>query len=182
MSTTEFPATGSDPGINSQAEVSRAAPVVLRDNRFLCWVTMSGGLFAAFMGVCMLLMVLSLVSSSAFDGAKGLSALEWAASALAMGYLCIRLWTLGRAMSGYQVVMDSKGVNFNLGTKKKSSDLFMAWDQVAAINFKRVGNMQQCLVQGTDGSEARFSSYTFFRPKKVARMIAERAGLVIQKG
>ena len=40
---------------------------------------------------------------------------------------------------------------------------------------------QQYFVQGTDGSEARFSSYTFFRPKKVARLIAARTGLTIQE-
>lgn len=73
-------------------------------------------------------------------------------------------------------------MTFNLGTKKKPADLFLAWGKVAAIKFKRVANVQQCLVEGTDGSEARFSSYTFFRPKKIARMISERAGLAIQKG
>jgi len=72
-------------------------------------------------------------------------------------------------------------VNFNLGTKKKPSDLFLAWDQIAAIRHKRVGNAQQYTVQGRDGSEARFSSYTFFRPRKVARLIAERTGLAIQE-
>jgi hypothetical protein len=32
-------------------------------------------------------------------------------------------------MAGYRVMLDSRGVNFNLGTKKKPSDLFPAWDQ-----------------------------------------------------
>jgi hypothetical protein len=36
-------------------------------------------------------------------------------------------------------------------------------------------------VIGKDGSEARFSSYTFFRPKHVLRLIAERTGLAIQE-
>jgi hypothetical protein len=84
-------------------------------------------------------------------------------------------------MAGYRVLLDSRGVNFNLGTKKKPSDLFLTWDQVSAIKHRRVGNAQQYFVQGADGSEARFSSYTFFRPKKVARMIADRTGLAIQK-
>ena len=67
------------------------------------------------------------------------------------------------------------------GTKKNPSDLFLAWDQIAAIKFKRIGNAQQYYVLGKDGSEARFSSYTFFRPKKIARLIADRTGLTIQK-
>ncbi len=29
------------------------------------------------------------------------------------------------------------------GTKKNPSDLFLAWDQIAAIKFKRIGNAQQ---------------------------------------
>jgi hypothetical protein len=67
------------------------------------------------------------------------------------------------------------------GTKKNPSDLFFAWDQIAAIKFKRIGNAQQVYVLGKDGSEARLSSYTFFRPKKIARLIADRTGLTIQK-
>jgi hypothetical protein len=72
-------------------------------------------------------------------------------------------------------------VNFNLGTRKKPSDLFLAWDQITAIKHKRIVNVQQYIVQGKDGSEARFSSYTFFRPKHVLRLIAERTGLAIQE-
>ena len=72
-------------------------------------------------------------------------------------------------------------MDFNLGTKNKPSNLSLTWDQIAAIKHKRVGNAQQYFVQGTDGSEARFSSYTFFRPEKVARLIAARTGLTIQE-
>jgi hypothetical protein len=95
--------------------------------------------------------------------------------------MCLRLFSLGRAMAGYQVRLDNRGVEFSLGTKKKPAELFMEWGQIAAIKQMRVGNAQQFWVEGTDGSEARFSSYTFFRPKKVARLIAARTGLAIQK-
>jgi hypothetical protein len=72
-------------------------------------------------------------------------------------------------------------VEFNLGTKKIPSNLFLPWDQIAAIKSQRVVNAQQYFVEGTDGSRAIFSSYTFFRPNKVASQIAARAGLTIQK-
>jgi hypothetical protein len=72
-------------------------------------------------------------------------------------------------------------VDFNLGTKKKPQELFMAWEHVVSVQQKRVGNAQEFTILGTDGSRATFSSYTFFRPRKVARMIAERAGLTVQK-
>lgn len=178
MSTTEFPASGPGAGITSQIEFNRAQTVVLRNSRFLIGLTMFGSIGAAIFALCMALMVFSVLSSSA---GNALNAAQWGFGALALGYMCTWLWKMGRGMAGYQVLFDSRGVTFNLGTKKKPSDLFIAWDQVAAIYHKRVGNAQQYIVQGKDGSEARYSSYTFFRPKKVARMIADRTGLAIQK-
>jgi hypothetical protein len=93
MGTTEFPAPGPGAGINSQIEINRTQPVVLRNSRFLVGVTMTGSLFAA-----------------------------------VFGYMCPRLWSLARNTAGYQVRLDSRGVNSNLGTKKKPSDLFLTWD------------------------------------------------------
>ena len=182
MSTTEFTAPGPGAGISSQIELNRATPVVLRNSRFLCWVTMSGSLFSAVMGACMALMVISLLFLQGGQIAgRAMSALQWGFGALAMAYMCLRLWSLGRAMLGYQVLLDCRGVTFNLGTKKKPADLFMPWDQLDAIMLKRDINVQRCSVHGSDGSQATFSSYTFFRPKKIASMIAERAGVAIQK-
>jgi hypothetical protein len=182
VTSTEFPDPGPGAGINSQIAISRAQPVVLRNNRFLIGVTMMGGIFAAIMAVAMVLGMFSkLFPLSALTAARGWSALRWALSALAMGSMCPWLWNLGRSMAGYDVRLDGRGVEFNLGTKKAPANLFIAWDQVAAIKHKRVGNVQQYWVHGADGSEARFSSYTFFRPKKVARLIAARAGLTIQE-
>jgi hypothetical protein len=143
---------------------------------------MSGSFFAAVMGVWMGLMVISLLFfQSGPTAGRATSAWEWGAGALAMAYICPQLWSLGRAMLGYQVQLDSTGVTFNLGTKKKPADLFMPWDQVAAIKYNRVCNVQRCSVHGSDGSRATFSSYTFFRPKKIVRMIADRTGLAIEK-
>jgi hypothetical protein len=182
MSTTEFPEPGPGARIHSQIEIDRAQPLVLRNSRFLLGVTFTGGLVAAFFCICMLLMVFSqLFPLSALGVARGFNALQWAAGALGMLYMCLQLWGLGRKMAGYQVRLDSRGADFILGTKKTPSNLFLAWDKIAAIKFQRVGSAQQYFVQGADGSEARFSSYTFFRPKKVATLIAARSGLSIQK-
>jgi hypothetical protein len=182
MSSTEFPDPGPGAGINSQIAINRAQPVVLRNNRFLIGVTLMGSIFAALMAVAMVLGMFSqLFPLSALNAARGWSALRWSLSALAMGYMCPWLWKLGRAMAGYEVRLDGRGVEFILGTKKAPANLLIAWDQIAAIKHKRVGNVQQYWVHGTDGSEARFSSYTFFRPKKIARLIATRAGMTIQE-
>ncbi|HUZ97245.1 MAG TPA: hypothetical protein VMU57_20260 [Edaphobacter sp.] len=182
MSTTQFPAAGPSAGISSQIELNRAKPVVLRNSRFLCWVTMSGACFAAIISVCLALVVFSIFSTNGgLNAANAWSAAQWGFGVLAFGYMCPWFWKLGRAMLNYRAVLDSRGVNFSLGTKKKPADLFLAWDQIAAIKSRRAVNVQQFWVQGSDGSEARFSSFTFFRPKKVARLIAERTGLSIQK-
>jgi hypothetical protein len=159
----------------------RATPVVWANSRLFIVVTMFGSIVCAFFSVCMVLMVFSIFSSSSGVSGNLSNVFWWGFGALAFGYGCPRLWMLARAMSNYKVTMDVRGAMFNLGTKKRPSDLFLAWDQIAAIWQKRVGNAQQFYVQGRDGSEARFSSYTFFRPKKVARLIAERTGLPIQK-
>ncbi len=182
MGTTEFPASGPGAGINSQVEIDRARTMVLRNSRFLVAVTMMGSLFAGIMSVGMVFIVFSqLFPLSDFTNDRGWSGFRWAISALALGFMCARLWNLSQAMAGYEVRLDSRGAEFILGTKKRPSSLLLAWDQIAAIKHKRVGNAQQYWVEGTDGSEARFSSFTFFRPKKVARIIAERAGVAIQK-
>lgn len=182
MGTTEASVTEPGTGINSPIEFIRSRPVVLRNSRFLCWVTLSGSFFAAFMSIGMVLMVFSLVfPTRELNGDREWSAVWWGMAAPALGYICPRLWNLGHAMAAYQVYLDGSGVTFNLGTKMAPAELFLAWNKIVAIKYKRAGNVQQCWVEGMDGCEATFSSYTFFRPKKVARMIAERAGLVIQK-
>jgi hypothetical protein len=185
MSTTGFPVpgpgVGPGAGITSQMEMYRATPVVLTNSRFLLAFTMICSIGAAIISVCMVLMVFSIFSSGGGISGNLYNFFWWSAGALAFGYGCPRLWKLARAMANYKVTMDSRGAIFNLGTRKQPSDLFFPWDQIAAIRHKRVGNAQQYWVIGNNGSEARFSSYTFYRPKKVARLIAERTGLAIQE-
>jgi len=179
MHATEFPVAGPAAGISSQIAFQRSTPVVLRNSRILCLLTMAGGIVAGFTSLCMAILCLSSLANLSASGLE--SAVWWAISSLVMAYGCARLWGLGRDMANYEVVLNERGVNFNLGTKKRPASLFLAWDQVTAVKRRRVGNVQQFWVVGRGGSEARFSSYTFFRPKKVARLIADRAGLTIEK-
>jgi hypothetical protein len=185
MSSSEFLGPnqgGLGAGINSQIADHRAKAMVVHNSRILIGVTLLGSLVALFMAVCMVLVVISdLFPVSALNTVRAFNAVQWGVAALATGLMCPWLWKMGRAMANYRVKLDSRGVDFNLGTNKNPQELFMAWDQVAAIKHKRVGNAQQYLVEGIDGSEARFSSYTFFRPKRIARLIAERTGIAIQE-
>ena len=169
-------------GISSQIELHRAKAVVVRNSRFLIVLTLLTSLFALFLAACMAIMVfVELFPEGGFNAGHAISAVQWAFGALVFGLMCPAMWKMAMNMFHYNVKMDSGGVDFTLGTKKSPKELFLAWDKVAAIQRKKVGMHQEFTVQGTDGSYAMFTNYTFFRPKKVARLIAQRTGLVIQK-
>jgi hypothetical protein len=170
-------------GITAEIARLRATTVVLHNSRIVCWLTMTMGPVAVFVGLCMIVMVCTLVFPlSAITWIRGLAATQWGMGAVGMFTMCPWVWQWGTRMLSFNVKLDARGVDFNLGTKKKPNEMFMAWDQVAAVEQKRLGNAWEFIVLGKDGSRASYSSYTFFRPKRVARMIADRAGLTIQKG
>ena len=126
MNEKEFPAPGAGAGINSQMEAERARPLVVRNSRMLIGVTLVGSVFALFLALCMVLMVFSLVFPVAdLNADKGWEAVKWAFGACVMGWMCPWLWQMGRAMAGYEVRLDSRGVDFKLGTKKKPQGSFL---------------------------------------------------------
>jgi len=175
MTTTEFPAAGPTAGLNSQIAL-RANPLVLRNSRFLCWLTRGGSVLVGFFSVCMLIVFFTNLKGGGF-----LNVFWWLVGALSFAVGAARCWELGRDMLHYQIQFDARGVSFNLGTKKHPDELFLPWDEIAAVKRRRAGNVQRFWVEGKDGSEASFSSFTFFRPRKIARLIAARAGLAIEK-
>jgi len=177
MGTPGFPASGPGAGITSQIEMNRATPMVFRNSRLGIGMIYVLSVVMAFLAFCMAIMVMSVLSS----GGGFTNVFWWGVGALGFGYGCPLWWIRARGMTGYSVTLDGRGANFNLGTKKKPSGVFFAWDEIAAITRKRVGNSQQYSVQAKDGREARFGSYTFLSPGKVASLIAERTGLAIQK-
>jgi hypothetical protein len=173
-----------EPGVevNSRIAFSRSQPLVYRNSRILCWLTLSLGVLAVFMAACMMLVIVSLMFPISAFSLGQVPSIFWSAiGALSMGALGSWLWRLVRAMANYRVLLDSRGATFSLGSAKKPQDLFLAWDQMVAIRQRRVGNAQQFSVLARNGSEIVFSSYTFFRPRKVARLIGERTGLTISK-
>jgi hypothetical protein len=179
MSTTEFPTTPINAASNAERQPK---PRIVRNSRIAIGITMMGGVFAIGMALCMVLVVLSQLSPiSGLLSMRGFNALEWAFSALCTFTMGPWLWKLGRAMAFYQVRLDERGVDFLLGSKKSPGKLFVAWDHIAAIKRSRAANNLTFTLEGTDGSTATWSSYTFFRPMKLARLIAARAGITIQK-
>jgi hypothetical protein len=169
-------------GAGAEIVSHRAKTIVLHNSRLVCWLTMGMGVCSAFIGVCMMLMIFSLLTPiSAISFMRVLAAAQWALGGLLMCLMCPALWKWGLQMMRKKVKLDERGVDFSLGTKKEPIELFMEWAQVASVKQKRVGNARQFTITGADGSYAQFNSYTFFRPRHVAKMIAERAGLVVQK-
>jgi hypothetical protein len=170
-------------GITASMAEHRARKMVLHNSRTLCWGMMGVGVCSLFIGVCMVLMAISLLMPvSAITFLRLLAAAQWGLGGVLMAYMCPALWKWARTMAQKKVKMDERGVEFSLGSKKNPVDLFLAWDEIVAVKQQRVGNAQQFTIQGTEGSFAQFSSYTFFRPKRVARIVVERAGLTIQRG
>jgi hypothetical protein len=91
------------------------------------------------------------------------------------------MWNQGGRMAFYQVAFENEGLRFRLGTEQNPQEEFFAWEQIAAVEYKRVVNTQYGSVVGKDNRVVQFSSYTFFRPKKLVKIIAARAGQSIRE-
>ncbi len=170
--------------VDSQIASLRAKTVVVRNNRILLGFLFLLSIAAAFISLGMLLMVGSILfptEQTPWSFTRIYNAISWLFGAFFIGVLCPYMWQMGSKMARNRARVDERGVEFHMGTKKKPIDLFMAWETVASIRRKRVGRAYQFTVTGRDGSFAQYSSYTFLRPAKVARLIAERTGLTIEK-
>jgi hypothetical protein len=168
--------------VKAQIEAHRARIVVVHNSRILLGIIYLISMSAAFIAICAVLYAVSLfIPLSGFSFMRGIAAAQWGISGLLFASMCPFLWKMASRMAHPRVRFDGSGVQFKLGTKKTPLELHMAWDQVSSIEQQRIGNAQQFTVKAADGGYVRFNSYTFFRPKRVARLIAERTGLVIQR-
>ena len=185
MSTTGLPEaaqTEAKPGVTAGVAAARAKPMLLHNSRFVCWTMKGFAIGAVLIGICMVLMAIPLLQPlSALGFMRGFAALQWVLGGVGMGYMGPGLWKWSTAMAYKRVKMDERGAEFELGTKKAPQSVFLRWDEIASITQTRVGGAIEFMVKGSDGSFAQFSSYSFFRARRVARLIAERAGLLIQK-
>jgi hypothetical protein len=84
-------------------------------------------------------------------------------------------------MAFYEARMNGRGVEFRLGTKRSPRNLFLAWSEIGAVQRRRAGNTDYYRVQAGGDRWAEFSNFTFFRAKKLARHISERAGRPIER-
>jgi hypothetical protein len=169
-------------GITADIAGHRAGKTVLHNSRLLCGVTMAMGVCSAFIGVCMVLMVFSVLTPlSAISFLRVLAAAQWGLGGAMFCMLCPGLWKWALRAGYRKVTLDERGAEFQLGSKIKPVGLFMEWSNIASVQQKRAGNGFEFTITGKDGSYVSYNSYSFFRPKHVARMIAQRAGLTVQR-
>ncbi len=140
-------------------------------------------LSAAFVSLCMLILGLSALfplHGYTFDRIQ--NAFWSIFAAVSFAAMCPPLWKWGRRLASYKVLLDAIGVEFHFGTKKNPQEpLRINWDRFKAIQHRRVEKADTYTVLGNDGSSAQFSSYTFVRAKKLAKLIAARASQSIQE-
>ena len=159
-----------------------AQSVVLDNSRMGCMGMYLITIASLLIGVCMILAALPLVFPlSHLTFMRVLAAAQWSLGGFMMIMMCPGIWKWTAGMAHRKVTLDERGAEFVLGTSKQPVELSMPWDQVGTVEEKRDGNVQRFTINGKDGSYAQFSSYSFFRPRRVARMIAERAGLTVQR-
>jgi hypothetical protein len=105
-----------------------------------------------------------------------LGALQWLVFAYSFFLVGRMFWRLSVKAWNSRVVLDSAGVNFHYAEAGGYKDFSMPWGAIESVTHKRVGNYQTYTVHGNDGGYFRFTSYTFMRPKKIAKRIAADCG------
>ena len=72
--------------------------------------------------------------------------------------------------------LEAEGVYFRIHSGDQAPETFFAWSDIAVITHQRTSNMHVCAVIGLQHQTFTFTSFTFFRPKHIAREIAAYAG------
>jgi hypothetical protein len=85
-------------------------------------------------------------------------------------------------MAHCSILLDSYGAHFNLDNANDAKEVFMPWNGIEAVHYKRIPNAQKFTILGTDTNTVTFTSHVFYRPRRVAQMIAKRAGVPLVHG
>lgn len=169
-------------GVRRPIHLVSQRPTLLRNNRVLIFLSYLGSLLALGVGLCMVG-----VAATYFFPFRALSLDRFAAGALfilgawLMAMSQVYLWRQGNLMAGSSVLLDARGAHFMLGGASEGEDVFMPWNEIEAVHYKRLENGQKFTILGAD-STVTFTSYSFYRPLRVARIIARHAGLPLVRG
>jgi hypothetical protein len=177
----QFLAAGS--GVGQQLHLVGERPTLLRNNRVLIFLTYTGSIAALLISLCMVFVALTAIFPlSAMNLDRFAAAALWLLGAWMAAMSQVFLWRQGNLLAHCSVALDNYGAHFKLGNTENAKEVFMPWDGIAAVHYKRIQNALKFTILGTDTSTVTFTSYAFYRPKRVARLIAERAGLPLVRG
>lgn len=172
-------------GMDRHLMAIRVRPVIIRNSRFLVGVALAGAVAAFPISLCLTAVTcLNVFTEPAGRSAPDRYAVAFlcAIAAWLMGATCVYLWRLGRMMGESFVRLDSYGAHFKLNCMKDSREIFLAWEDIGAVHYKRIAGKQKVIVLGNGEVSAIFNSNVFYRPRKVAQLIADRAGLPVVRG
>ena len=170
-------------GVSQHVELAGARPMLLRNNRVLIFLTYLGSVASLIISLSMVFVALTnLFPLSAMNLERFAAGALWVLGAWLMAMSQVFLWRQGKLMAHCAVLLDNYGVHFKLGDTNDQKEVFMPWNGIEAVRYKRIPNAQKFIVLGTDTNTVTFTSHAFYRPKRVARMIAERAGLPLVHG
>jgi hypothetical protein len=170
-------------GVSQHVELAGARPMLLRNNRVLIFLTYLGSVASLIISLSMVFVALTnLFPLSAMNLDRFAAGALWLLGAWLMAMSQVFLWRQGKLMAHCSVLLDSYGAHFKLGDTNDAKEVFMPWNGIEAVHYKRIPNAQKFTILGTDTSTVTFTSHAFYRPKRVARLIAERAGLPLVRG
>ncbi len=170
-------------GFDQQRESLRVRPMLVRNSRILVGLTFLASAVALGLSICMTCVgcaYLFPLHALTFDRLAAASLLALGAWLMAMSY--VFLLRQGRVLAFCSVLLDNFGVRFRLGGTRNSREVVLPWDGIAAVHHKRFPHGQKFTVLSTDTSTVTFTSNCFYRPRKVARLIADGAGLPVLRG
>jgi hypothetical protein len=98
-----------------------------------------------------------------------------------VGILGLALWAQGDSMKFYEARLEPAGVRFQLGFAKAPKVTVIPYASITAVNYIMPMNTAYASVVTGDGTTLKWSSYEFFRTKKLALAIAARAGQELQQ-
>ncbi len=170
-------------GVRRPIHLVGEQPTLLRNSPVLIFLTFLGSAAALGISACMAIVALTyFFPLGALNMDRFAAGALWGFGAWLMAMSQVFLWRQGHLMAHCSVLLDTRGAHFMLGNTTGDKEVFMPWNGIEAVHYKRIENTQKFTILGSDTSTVIFTSYSFYRPKRVARLIAEHAGLPLVRG
>ncbi len=170
-------------GVSHPIHLVIEQPKLLRNNRVLIFLTFLCSLAALLVALGMVWVALtSIFPLRALSLDRFAAGAVWGLGAWMMAMSQVFLWRYASLMAHCSVLLDTRGAHFRLGNTSSAGEIFMPWNGIEAVRYKRIESGQKFTILGADSSVVTFTSYSFYRPKRVAHLIAERAGLPLVRG